>query len=347
MDILILHNGITAHNFPTIKSLINFNNKISIIDYGKKNKNISVPKYKYLNIYNSLDLSFFEILNLIKKINPKIIVVTGLRSFLCLAVAFFFKKKSKIVLASDNFIRNSLRQRFAFFLGFFKFFYFFFDIIWVHGPLQSAYAKKIGFKKEDIIFDPASADTIFFQGLYKKYLRFKKKNYPKNFLFIGRLEKEKGVDILLKAWSNLENKIDWKLTVIGEGSLKLDYKKLKNVYFLGYKNHAEIRSQIKKSGCFLLPSIFEPWGVVVHEMSAAGLPLILSDKVGSRFHFLRNNKNGFLFNPNNIKSLENCIIKIAKLNNQELLKMSKLSYQLSSKINANFGAKNLLSIIKD
>jgi hypothetical protein len=29
MDILILHNGITAHNFPTIKSLINFNNKIS------------------------------------------------------------------------------------------------------------------------------------------------------------------------------------------------------------------------------------------------------------------------------------------------------------------------------
>lgn len=346
MDILILHNGITAHNFPTIKSLINFNNKISIIDYGKKNKNVCVPKYKNLKIYKSSNFSFSKIFNLIKKINPKIIVVTGLRSFLCLTVALFFKKKSKIVLASDNFIRNSFRQRIAFFLGFFNFFYLFFDIIWVHGPLQLAYAKKIGFKKKDIIFDPASADTTFFQGLYKKYLRFKKKIYPKTFLFLGRLEKEKGVDILLKAWSNLENKIDWKLILVGEGSLKLDYKKLKNVYFLGYKNHKEIQSQIKKSGCFLLPSIFEPWGVAVHEMSAAGLPLILSDKVGSRFHFLRNSKNGFLFNANNIKSLENCIIKITKLNNQELLKMSKISYQLSSKVNADFGAANLLSIIK-
>lgn len=346
MDILFLHNGITTHNFPTIKSLINFNNKITIIDYGKKNKNIILPKYKYLNIYNSSDFSTLEILNLIKKINPKIIVVTGLRSFLCLVVAFFFKKRSKIVLASDNFIRNSFRQKIAFFLGFFKFFYFFFDIIWVHGPLQSSYAKKIGFKKKDIIFNPASADTIFFQGLYKKYLRLKKKNYPKHFLFMGRLEKEKGVDILLKAWSNLQNEIDWKLIVVGEGSLKIDFKKLKNVNFLGYKNHEEIQSQIKKSGCFLLPSIFEPWGVVVHEMSAAGLPLILSDKVGSRFHFLHNNKNGFLFNPNNIKSLENCIIKITKLNNQKLLKMSKISHQLSSKINADLGAINLLSIIK-
>jgi glycosyltransferase involved in cell wall biosynthesis len=346
MNILILHNGLVTHNFPTVKALISQNNKISIIDYGKKNTNFVIPKYKNLNIYSKVDFSFFKILHIIKEINPKIIVVTGLRNFFCLSIAVIFKKKSKIVLASDNFIRNSIRQKIAFFFGFFNLFYFFFDKIWVHGPLQYQYAKKIGFKKKDIIFDPASADIFFFGNLYKRYLKFKKKKYPKNFLFIGRIEEEKGLSILLNAWSNVSSQIDWKLILIGKGSLKLNYKNLNNIHFLGYKNHHQIKNLIKKSGCFILPSNFEPWGVVVHEMSAAGLPMILSNRVGSRFYFLRENKNGFLFNAQNTKSLEKCILKMTKLTERQFLTMSRISNKLSSKVTPDLGAKNLLSIFK-
>ena len=56
---------------------------------------------------------------------------------------------------------------------------------------------------------------------------------------------------------------------------------------------------IKNVGFFVLPSNFEPWGVVVHEFCAAGLPMLLSETVGSSSSFLINGHNGFLFKPNN------------------------------------------------
>jgi glycosyltransferase involved in cell wall biosynthesis len=59
--------------------------------------------------------------------------------------------------------------------------------------------------------------------------------------------------------------------------------------------------EIKNSGCLILPSLHEPWGMVVHEFSAAGLPLILSDQVGSRFSYLINNENGYLFNSRKVQ----------------------------------------------
>lgn len=42
---------------------------------------------------------------------------------------------------------------------------------------------------------------------------------------------------------------------------------------------------MKQCGVFILPSRIEPWGVVVHEFSAAGFPLLLSDQVGSAESF--------------------------------------------------------------
>ena len=43
--------------------------------------------------------------------------------------------------------------------------------------------------------------------------------------------------------------------------------------------------KVKNAGCFVLPSLKDNWGVVVHEFAAAGLPLIISDGVGAKLLF--------------------------------------------------------------
>ena len=59
-----------------------------------------------------------------------------------------------------------------------------------------------------------------------------------------------------------------------------------------WRNSKEIIRYLRKSCGFILPSKYEPWGVVVHEAACSGLPLILSDSVGSRNELLINNHNG-------------------------------------------------------
>ncbi len=50
--------------------------------------------------------------------------------------------------------------------------------------------------------------------------------------------------------------------------------------------------EIQKSGCFILPSIFEPWAVVIHEFACAGLPIIATEVCGATPHFVINGFNG-------------------------------------------------------
>ena len=85
-------------------------------------------------------------------------------------------------------------------------------------------------------------------------------------------------------------------------------------------------------GVFVLPSRFEPWGVIVHEMAAAGFPLLLSDEVGAAEAFLTINENGFNFEANNIQSCQGALEKMASKSNLELKEMGHKSYASSNSI---------------
>lgn len=244
------------------------------------------------------------------------------------------KKKIKIILISDNIWKNNFKQNIARSLGFFHFFHFFYDKIWTHiGPLHLLYAKKIFFSRSNVISHLCSADVDKLNSEFKKCFAYKKKKYPKKFIFVGRFEKIKGILILLSAWRSIVEKNGWTLHFIGQGSINL--KKITandiDIKVSEFMPFNRLIKEIKKSGCLILPSLMEPWGMVVHEFSAAGLPLILSDQVGSGFSYLINNENGYLYNSNNVKSLSVALKKIMQQSNKNLLKMSKISAKLSKK----------------
>ena len=75
-------------------------------------------------------------------------------------------------------------------------------------------------------------------------------------VFVGRLEKEKGIDKLLESWDAIHDKNNWELEIIGEGSLKYLVDKYKqNVHHTSFLQPEDLVKKLKESHAFILPNI--------------------------------------------------------------------------------------------
>jgi glycosyltransferase involved in cell wall biosynthesis len=252
-----------------------------------------------------------------------------------------------VVTAFDDIWFKTFRQTIASILfPFFK--SFFYSHAWVAGPYQYEFAKRLGFKNNEIIFNCLSADTELFNTVYSNSIVNKKANYPHKFLYAGRFEKVKGVDILVDAWNNIKARKaskDWELTLIGNGSLYESKSILSDIKIINFLQPEELAIEIEKYGCFVLPSRSEQWGLVLHEFAAAGFPIICSDKCGAAPVFVTTNYNGYTFKQNNIQDLERQMLKIINASDAELLYFADNSHSVGQKITPALSAASFMSII--
>jgi len=161
---------------------------------------------------------------------------------------------------------------------------------------------------------PFGVDTTKFFPKKDLALRRKSIDDRLNILFVGGLDKAhhfKGVDVLLRAVSALRNK-DWKLNIVGRGELLAGYKELSReldvddkVRFWDNVSNDELPDFYRKSDLFVLPSVSrnEAFGLVLLEAMSSGVPVIASNLPGVRKVF-RDNVDGFLVDPGNVKGLE-------------------------------------------
>ena len=101
----------------------------------------------------------------------------------------------------------------------------------------------------------------------------------------------------------------------------------------------------QQTGVFVLPSLFEPWGVVLHEFAAMGFPLLASDRVGATEFFLKENKNGFTFKADDVNSLKEKLKQMMQLPTEQLNLMGDCSYQLAQNHTPKIWADNLMNLI--
>ncbi|ETA69098.1 glycosyltransferase [Methanolobus tindarius DSM 2278] len=156
------------------------------------------------------------------------------------------------------------------------------------------------------------------------------------FLFIGRLVESKGVDVLLRAFSKLEQEdSDVVLIVGGDGHSKTKLEVLsrqlgiKNIQFTGRIEKKDISSYYSMCDVFVLPSIFinesyEPWGLVVNEAMAFGKAIIASSAVGSAYDLISPNQNGYIVRENSSNDLYSAMKQISH-DKQRLLEMGNKS----------------------
>lgn len=130
-----------------------------------------------------------------------------------------------------------------------------------------------------------------------------------HFLYIGRLTKIKGVDILIKAFSLIQKTHRYAfLSIIGEGPEEKKLKKLskklaiqKNVMFLGFIDN--FHDYAKQCTACIIPSRSEAFGKIILEMMSLHVLVIASDCLYGPREIVTHNKNGICFNNGSERSL--------------------------------------------
>lgn len=143
------------------------------------------------------------------------------------------------------------------------------------------------------------------------------------FLFVGRLEDVKNVPVLLQAYGEYKKRnANAALMIVGDGTrqeaLQKQAASLQDVVFAGYVVFPGLVAYYKLADVFVLPSGYEPWGLVVNEAQAFDLPVVVSSKVGCREDLVLPEKNGYIFQDGDVQQLQETMEKALKLGSPEV-----------------------------
>ena len=141
-----------------------------------------------------------------------------------------------------------------------------------------------------------------------------------NILFVGRLEKRKGLNYLLKAYKQVKQEIpDTRLIAVGPGTrLRRKYEKqikqsgLRDVVFAGYVSYDELPRYYKTADIFCAPATgWESFGIILLEAMAAGKPIIASNVEGYA-GLISHGVEGLLVPPKDAKELTRSLISLLR-----------------------------------
>jgi len=170
------------------------------------------------------------------------------------------------------------------------------------------------------------------------------KQFKNQLIFAGRLSKEKGIEILLEAASQLPN--NYHLLIAGSGPLEEKVRKLSdektNLHYLGYQSKQNVLSLIRGSDLLIQPSLEEGISSTLLEAMACGTCVLGSDIEGIS-EVIENNKTGLLVEPNNKDELLNKILyllpkkeKRLSMANEGLERVKKYDWKVVGKLYLNF-----------
>lgn len=173
-------------------------------------------------------------------------------------------------------------------------------------------------------------------------------NQINEILCVARYSEEKNLKNLITAFRNSDAYADYKLQIIGDGPLRpaleaeiaLDNDK---IVLERWKSYKELPNYYARAKYFILPSTFEPWGLVVNEAMAAGRPVLLSEQCGCLPDFL-NQEFGFVFDPNNVQDITNSINDAVSLTSGDYKLQSEFMKNQVSKFDLDNWSDQLIKL---
>ncbi|MDG2496783.1 MAG: glycosyltransferase [Aquiluna sp.] len=153
-------------------------------------------------------------------------------------------------------------------------------------------------------------------------------------LFLGRLDDEKRINVLLDAMSKLDKFPALELRLVGDGGerdrLTAQAKSLglgERVHFLGHIGDSELPKAYEDCTVFVMPSIAELQSIATMEAMASGRPIIAADAMALP-HLVHDGDNGYLFPPDDADALRDRLERILSADEAELARLSENSIHL-------------------
>jgi glycosyltransferase involved in cell wall biosynthesis len=185
------------------------------------------------------------------------------------------------------------------------------------------FEKRLQFPKQKIIEGYSVVDNTHFASSITTV-----KQTPPQLLCVARFAPEKNLRLLIEAYQASTLSANWQLRIVGGGPLKSELESLSKGYNIKLDNwliYGDLPQMYSQASCFILPSNFEPWGLVVNEAMAAGLPVILSDAVGALSDLLSEEENGWHFDHQSKASLIETLNQLNETNPGQLKLMGERS----------------------
>ena len=171
------------------------------------------------------------------------------------------------------------------------------------------------------LFGPGLAETrVIRNGIDAALWPFAKRRPnrgPHRLLYLGRLEYEKGVHELIAALPRIRRRHPGTtLTVAGDGTQQdwlveqaRKHKVLKAIEFAGRVDHEQLVALLHHADAAVLPSHYEPFGIVALEAAATGAPLVTSN-VGGLGEAVLDGETGVSFPPRNVAALTSAVCDV-------------------------------------
>ncbi|WP_353989210.1 glycosyltransferase [Pediococcus argentinicus] len=180
---------------------------------------------------------------------------------------------------------------------------------------------KLGFAKNKLILIRNSVQLVpsynevprIFSGNGNKYIKL---------LFVGRLDTQKGIDILIDA---VKDDSKFVLSVIGDTVLNSNdtFENSQNIRFEGWKQNKDVDSYIRQSDAVIIPSRWEGFGLVALEAMRNKKAVVASDS-GALPDIVLDGQTGYVFKNGDVESLKKVL---AKLSARELKSMGEAGYK--------------------
>jgi 1,2-diacylglycerol 3-alpha-glucosyltransferase len=127
----------------------------------------------------------------------------------------------------------------------------------------------------------------------------------------------------------------WDLVVLGDGELRDQLNALRHqrgmdscVHFPGFRQYDELPAYYSLASAFIHASTVEPWGLVVNEAMASGLPVLVSDRCGCAPTLVRAGENGQSFGPADTQAITARMLEMTRLSPEQRQAMGCRSRQI-------------------
>ena len=191
---------------------------------------------------------------------------------------------------------------------------------WFYGQLDTVFVNseeyrqswiKRGFDPAKLKIFPRGLDTELFHPTRRDPAFFEKfgmQNGDVRLLYVGRVSREKDLDLLAAAYRRLrDEKLPVQLYVVGHGPYSEEFSKsLPEAFFTGYLTGKDLAAAYASADIFVFPSTTDTFGNVIIEAQASGMPVIVSDSGGPK-ELVTENETGLITKSHDVDDLVRAI----------------------------------------
>lgn len=227
------------------------------------------------------------------------------------------------------------------------------DTALVGGRVQADYLGQLGLDRDRIFTGYDAVDNAYFEAGAEvarrsaEELRRRYRLPDRYFLVCTRFLPRKNVDGLLQSYQRYRRGCEgqpWGLVILGSGAEADRLRQLERrlaidqVLWAGFVQYQALPLFYGLASAFIHPAKSEPWGLVVNEAAASGLPLLVSRTVGARYELVEQGANGYLFDPFEVEDMAQAMTRLSRLDELARQRMGQRSAEIVAEWSPrNFG----------